>query len=99
MTQEEQITKILELENAIRDKQVSKLSAHTLVPVGLVLGIVSSVFFFGVTFQRLNNLESAYLELKVDFKGELLNLKNDIKALSTQLQDVRVLIINNNSEK
>lgn len=95
MTQEEQIEKILELENKIRDKQTSVLSAHTLVPIGLVIGIVSSVFFFGVTFQRLNSLEGGYIELKSNVKEELAGLRADVKALSISVADIRVLLVQN----
>lgn len=93
MTTEEQISKILELETAIRAKQTSKLSAHTLVPIGLVTGFAASVFFFGVTFQRLNSLESGYLELKNDVREELLNIKNDLKNVSNSIADIRVLLV------
>lgn len=90
MTQEEQIEQILELETAIRGKQTSLFSAHTLVPIGLVMGIVSSVFFFGVTFQRLNNLEDGYAELKLSTKEELLNVKTELKNISAQLADIKI---------
>jgi len=93
MNQQEQINKILDLENAIREKQVSKLSAHTLVPIGLVVGVVSSVFFFGVTFQRLNALEASYIELKSSFKEEIIGLRTDIKALTTSVADLRILLV------
>lgn len=93
MNQQQQIEKILELETKIREKQTSKFSAHTLVPVGLIIGIASSVFFFGVTFQRLNSLENGYLELKSDVKEELLILKSEVKTISNSIADIRVLLV------
>jgi hypothetical protein len=93
MTQEEQIQKILDLEASIREKQNSVFSAHTLVPVGLVLGAISSVFFFGVTFQRLNSLEQGYVELKSNFKEELGKLQTDIATIVSSVNDIRVLLV------
>ena len=93
MSQQEQLNKILDLETKIREKQTSVLSAHTLLPLGLVLGLGTSVFFFGVTFQRLNSLESGYFELKNTVKEELAGLRTDLKSLSAQINNVEGLLL------
>jgi flagellar biosynthesis protein FlhB len=106
MNQEEQIQKILELETEIRAKQTSKFSAHTLMPVGLVLTIVGFSFAIGMNFQAANqtkidleNFKKEYkdgqVELKKEFTAGQQELKSDIKSISTQVQDIRILILSN----
>lgn len=90
MTSEEQITKILELETAIRDKQVSKFSAHTLVPVGLVLTIVGFSFAIGMNFQAANQTKLDLESFKKEYKEAQVELKADIKSIQA---DIRVLLL------
>lgn len=95
MTQEETIQKILELEQLIRDKQTSRFSAHTLMPVGLVLTIVGFSFAIGMNFQASNQTKTDLADFKQEYKDNQVDLKADIKSISTQVQDVRVLILSN----
>ena len=97
MTQEETIQKILELEQKIRDKQISKFSAHTLMPFGLVLTIVGFSFAIGVNFQAANQTKTDLETFKREYKENQVDLKADIKSISTQVQDIRVLILSNPS--
>jgi hypothetical protein len=48
MTQEEQIAKILELEAKISKKQSSIFSAHSLMPVSLVVTALGFAFAIGM---------------------------------------------------
>ena len=93
MTQEETIQKILELETAIRDKQTSRLSAHTLMPIGLVLTVVGFSFAIGMNFQASNQTKLDLESFKQEYKQNQVDLKADIKSLSSQVQDIRVLIL------
>lgn len=97
MTQDEQIQKILDLEERIRDTQTSKFSAHTLVPVGLVITIVGFSFAIGVNYQASNQTRLDLEQFKTEYKQNQIELKTDIKNISTQVQDIRVLILSNPS--
>jgi len=100
------LEKILELDQQIRNKQVSRFSAHTLMPVGLVITIIGFSFAIGMSFQSTNqtklDLESFkadYKEsqeaFKKEYKENQIDLKADIKSISAQVQDIRVLILSN----
>jgi hypothetical protein len=97
MTQEEQIQKILELETQIRAKQTSRFSAHTLMPFGLVLTIVGFSFAIGMNFQSSNQTRIDLETFKKEYKENQIELKTDIKSISTQVQDIKVLILSNPS--
>lgn len=97
MTQEETIQKILELETQIRAKQTSRFSAHTLMPFGLVLTIVGFSFAIGMNFQASNQTKLDLENFKREYKESQIELKTDIKSISTQVQDIKVLILSNPS--
>lgn len=91
LSQEEQINKILELENKISKKQTSIFSAHTLMPVGLVLTIIGFSFAIGMNFQAANQTRSDLESFKKEYKENQLELKADIKSIQA---DIRVLLVN-----
>ena len=90
MTQQDQLEKILELENKIREKQTSKFSAHTLIPVSLVLTIVGFSFAIGMNFQAANQTRLDLESFKKEYKEAQLELKADIKSIQS---DIRVLLL------
>ncbi len=93
MTQEDQLNKILELETQIREKQTSKFSAHTLMPVGLVLTIVGFSFAIGMNFQAANQTRTDLEQFKKEYKEAQVELKADIKSLQASISDIRVLLV------
>ncbi len=93
MTQEDQLNKILELETQIREKQTSKFSAHTLMPVGLVLTIVGFSFAIGMNFQAANQTRTDLEQFKKEYKEAQVELKADIKSLQAYISDIRVLLV------
>lgn len=90
MNQEETMQKILELEQSIRDKQTSRFSAHTLMPVGLVLTIVGFSFAIGMNFQAANQTKIDLDTFKKEYKEAQIELKADIKSIQS---DIRVLLV------
>jgi hypothetical protein len=95
MNNTDAINKILALEEQIRNKQFSKFSAHTLVPISLVITIIGASVGFGVLIQKVNTLEAQISEVKQDFKGIVLELKSDVKDLKIQIEDLKNVIIKN----
>lgn len=84
---------ILKLEKAILKKETSMLSANTLVPFGLVIGVASSIFFFGTVFQRLETAEKNITELKTSVKEELQSVRTELTNISNSIADLRVLLV------
>lgn len=91
MTQEEQIQKILDLESKIAEKQTSIFSAHTLMPVGLVITIIGFSFAIGMSFQSANQTRADLELFKKEYKENQIELKADIKSIQA---DIRVLLVN-----
>lgn len=90
---EEILNKILTLEEQIQSKQTSKFSAHTLVPVSLVITIIGASVGFGVLIQKVNTLDSQIQEVKQGFRETVLDLKTDVKELKAQIEDLKNTII------
>lgn len=89
MNSDEQIAKILELEQALRDKP-AKFTVQTLMPVGLVLTIIGFSFAFGVNFQAANQTKIDLDTFKKEYKEAQVELKADIKSIQS---DIRVLLL------
>lgn len=97
MNQEEQIQKILELEESIRQTQTSKISAHTLMPIGLVITVVGFSFAFGINYQDNVQTKAELASFKQEYKQDQAELKDGIKSLSSRFDDLRVVILSNPS--
>lgn len=93
MTPEEQIQKILVLEEAIQKKQTSKFSAHTLMPVSLVATVIGFSFAIGMAWQSTAQTRQDLEEFKKDYKSDQVDLKADIKELKGSISDLRILLV------
>ena len=100
MTQEEQINKILEIEQKIVDKQQSKFSAHTLMPVSMVLTVIGFSFAIGCAWQislqtqsDLAEFKKSYREDQVKFSGQFDAFAIKLEKLNDNISDVRVLLV------
>lgn len=89
MNSDEQISRILELEQALRDKP-SRFSVQTLMPVGLVLTIIGFSFAYGVSFQEAAQTKMELASFKREYKDDQMELKTDIKGIQA---DIRVLLV------
>lgn len=93
MTQEEQIAKILELEGKIAKKQSSIFSAHSLMPVSLVVTALGFAFAIGMAWQFTTQTKQDLEDFKKDYKADQVDLKADLKEMKNSMSDIRVLLV------
>lgn len=93
MTPEEQIQKILVLEEAIQKKQTSKFSAHTLMPVSLVATVIGFSFAIGMAWQSTAQTKQDLEDFKKDYKADQVDIKADLKEMKNSMSDIRVLLV------
>ena len=92
MTDNNNIKKILKLEEQIREKQTSKLSANTLVPISLVITVIGFSFAIGATWQSAEQTKSDLKEFKDQYRQDQVELKSDIKIVKSDIGEIRVLL-------
>ncbi len=93
MTSEEQIAKILELDQKISKKQNSVFSAHSLMPVSLVVTALGFAFAIGMAWQFTTQTKQDLEDFKKDYKADQVDLKADLKEMKNSMSDIRVLLV------
>lgn len=93
MTPEEQIAKILELDQKISKKQNSILSAHSLMPVSLVVTALGFAFAIGMAWNSTTQTKQDLEDFKKDYKADQVDLKADLKEMKNSISDIRVLLV------
>lgn len=92
MTQEEQISKILEIEQKIVDKQTSKFSAHTLMPVSMVLTVIGFSFAIGCAWQISLQTQADLTAFKKDYRDDQAKVTVKLEKVESGINDIRVLL-------
>lgn len=59
-----------------------KLDSHTLIPIGVLIGLASTIFVLGMMAQRFETTERNVSDLKIS-----------VKEISTAVADLRVLLV------